>query len=134
VARRLILDSGVLIAAERGQVSLGSVVSEDDDLAVAALTVAELRTGALLATTAHGTTRTAFLVDLLATVLVEPYDLETAEAHSSLLAHVRRTGTPRGAHDLIIAATAVSTGRILVTTDRSARFENLPGLDCIEVG
>lgn len=29
-------------------------------------------------------------------------------------------GTPRGAHDLIIAATARATGRIVLTADRSA--------------
>ncbi|MBA2338601.1 MAG: hypothetical protein H0V96_12770 [Acidimicrobiia bacterium] len=40
-----------------------------------------------------------------------------AGAHAALLAEVRETGRPRGAHDLIIAATAMATDRILVTAD-----------------
>lgn len=37
------------------------------------------------------------------------------------------------ADDLITAATAVATGRTVLTTDRNARFEDLPGVDCILV-
>lgn len=64
---------------------------------------------------------------------VEPYDLATAEVHGRLLAHVHRSGTKRGAHDLMIAATAVTTKRIVLTTDRSANFHDLPGVGCIVV-
>jgi tRNA(fMet)-specific endonuclease VapC len=38
------------------------------------------------------------------------------------------TGTPRGAHDLIIAAHALQTDRIVLTLDAKARFGDLPGL------
>ena len=68
---------------------------------------------------------------VLETLPVEPYDVEVAEAHGRLLAHVHRSGTPRGAHDLIIAATAIATRRTVLTTDRSARFQELPGVDCL---
>lgn len=51
-----------------------------------------------------------------------------AQAHAGLLASVRRSDTPRGAHDLIIAATAVATGRTVVTADRAA-FDTLPGVE-----
>ncbi len=61
------------------------------------------------------------------------YDLATAEIHGQLLAHVHRSGTKRGAHDLIIAATASATKRTIVTTDRSPNFQDLPGVDCIVV-
>ena len=47
--------------------------------------------------------------------------------HAQLLAHVRRTGRPRGAHDLLIAATAAATGRTIVSDDTTA-FEDLPGV------
>jgi tRNA(fMet)-specific endonuclease VapC len=43
-----------------------------------------------------------------------------------LLAHVRRVGRPHGAHDLIIAATARATGRVLLSTDEQAGFADLP--------
>lgn len=131
MARRLILDTGVLIASERGRTRLMDVIAEDDDLVIAAITVAELRTGIELATERHRAARALFLVKVLETLPVEPYDLAAAEVHGRLLAHVHRTGTKRGAHDLMIAATAVATKRIVLTTDRSASFQDLPGVDCI---
>ena len=133
MARRLIIDTGVLIASERGRAGLMDVIAEDDDLVIAAITVAELRTGIELATERHRGARAEFLVNVLETLPVEPYDLAAAEAHGRLLAHVHRTGTKRGAHDLMIAATAVATKRTVLTTDRGANFKDLPGVDCIVV-
>jgi len=133
VARRLILDTGVLIASERGRAQLMDVIGEDDDLVIAAITVAELRTGIELAGERRRAARAEYLVKILETLPVEPYDLATAEVHGRLLAHVHRGGTKRGAHDLIIAATAVATDRTILTTDRGANFESLPGVSCIVV-
>lgn len=133
MARRLIIDTGVLIASERGRTGLMDIIAEDDDLVIAAITVAELRTSIELATESHRAARAEFLVKVLETLPVEPYDLATAEAHGRLLAHVHRTGTKRGAHDLMIAATAVATKRTVLTTDRGANFNDLPGVDCIVV-
>jgi tRNA(fMet)-specific endonuclease VapC len=133
VARRLIVDTGVLVASERGRTGLIDVVAEDDDLVIAAITVAELRTGIELATARHRAARAEFLVKVLETMPVEPYDLATAEVHGRLLAHVHRSGTKRGAHHLMIAATAVATKRMVLTTDRSANFHDLPGVECIVV-
>jgi tRNA(fMet)-specific endonuclease VapC len=58
---------------------------------------------------------------------VEDYDAQVAHAHARLLAHVRRSGRPRGAHDLIIAATAAARDRLVVSADDSA-FAELPGV------
>lgn len=71
--------------------------------------------------------RERFVSAVLEAVSVEPYDLEVAEAHAALLAHVRRAGTPRGAHDLIIAATARARDREIVSFDRTG-FTGLPGV------
>lgn len=133
MARRLIIDTGVLVASERARTALTTVIAADDDLVVAAVTVAELRTGVELATAQHRAARADFLIKVLETIPVEPYDLATAEAHGLLLAHVHRSGAQRGAHDLIIAATAVAIGRTILTSDRNARFVDLPKVHCIVV-
>ncbi|WP_136709586.1 PIN domain-containing protein [Agromyces sp. H66] len=133
MARRLILDTGVLVATERQRRETSDALSADDDVVIAAISVAELRTGIELASPEHRQRRTEFLVRVLETLPVEPYDLATAEAHGRLLAHVSRDGRKRGAHDLVIAATAVATKRVILTTDRAARFGDLPGVECIEV-
>jgi tRNA(fMet)-specific endonuclease VapC len=133
VAQRLILDTGVLIASERSRRTLAAAIAEDDDLVIAAVTVAELRTGVELATERHRAARSEYVRGVLETLPVEPYDLTTAEAHARLLAYVHRSGTRRGAHDLIIAATAVATGRTVLTTDRKANYHDLPAVTCIVV-
>jgi tRNA(fMet)-specific endonuclease VapC len=133
VARRLILDTRVLVATERGRAALGEVIDADDDLVIAAITVAELRTGIELADELRRASRTEFLVRTLETLPIEPYDLSVAEAHGRLVAHVHRSGTQRGAHDLIIAATAAATRRIVLTTDHHARFDELPGVESLVV-
>ena len=65
---------------------------------------------------------------MLQTLSVEDYTLTTARAHAHLLAATRGSGTPRGAHDLIIAATAISTERAVVTADLRG-FSDLSGVD-----
>ena len=124
---RLILDSEVLIAAERTAKHLNAVIDDDDDVAIAAISAAELLTGVNLASASHRDKRAAFVRSVLDTIPVEIYDLSVARAHADLLAHVRRAGRPRGAHDLIIAATALATDRIVVSGDRHA-FADLPGV------
>ena len=134
MARRLILDLGILIASERDRTAFSEVISEDDDLVIAAISVAELRTGIELAGLAHRAARSEFLLRVLETLPVQPYDVATAEAHGRLLAHVHRSGKQRGAHDLIIAATAVTSRRIILTSDRNAHFDDLPDVECLLVG
>jgi len=51
-----------------------------------------------------------------------------------LLAHTRRSGRQRGAHDLIIAATARSAERVLISTDDRAEFGELPGVSARVAG
>ena len=133
MARRLILDTGVLIASERDRSTLSKIITEDDDLVIAAITVAELRTGIELAGPAQRADRSDFLIRVLETLPVEPYDVTTAEAHGRLLAHVHRSGKQRGAHDLIIAATALTSRRTILTHDRNAHFDELPDVECVLV-
>jgi tRNA(fMet)-specific endonuclease VapC len=56
------------------------------------------------------------------------YTEATAAWHARLIAHVRRTGGRRRAHDLIIAAHALQSGRTVLTFDEKARFGDLPGV------
>ena len=60
-------------------------------------------------------------------VTVEEYDLDVARAHAAILAEVRRAGRPRGAHDLIVAATALAREREVVSSDRDG-FAGIGGV------
>jgi tRNA(fMet)-specific endonuclease VapC len=112
---------------------MGDAIDDHDDVAVAAITVAELKVGIRLAKGQKRKKRERFVAAVLEAVSVEPYDLDVAEAHAALLAHVRQTGTPRGAHDLIIAATARARARQVVSSDRSG-FLDLPDVSMLGRG
>ncbi len=124
---RLILDATVLVAAERTGRTLNRVIADEDDVAIAAVTLAELLAGVELADDAHRPARAAFLRSVLDTVPVEDYDAQVARAHAALLAHTRQTGRPRCAHDLVVAATALARDRVVVTGEVGA-YAELPGV------
>ncbi|MEO5679179.1 MAG: PIN domain-containing protein [Acidimicrobiales bacterium] len=124
---RLILDTTVLIAVERSRRALDGMLGDGDDVVIASITAAELLVGVHLADDARRPVRAAFVDEVLATIPTVDYDLDVARAHAELLAHTRRTGSPRGAQDLIIAATAKTTTRIVVSADVGA-FVDLPGV------
>jgi len=133
---RLILDTSVLVAVERRSDAIEELIGDEDDVAIAAVTAAELLVGVERADDRHRPRRAGFVTDVLETVVLVPYDVGVARAHAALLAHAQRAGRQRGAHDLIIAATAatgVATARTVLTAD-AAGFADLPGVRVLVVG
>ncbi len=128
MARRLIVDTGILIALERGLIPPGRVLTPEDDVAMSAVTLAELTHGAIRAHDNTRARRQEFINDLVSLLPVEAYDAKVARIHGELLAYTFQAGQRRGAYDLIIAATAVLSQRTIMTTDRRASFADLPGV------
>jgi predicted nucleic acid-binding protein len=94
-----------------------------------AVSVAEYRVGIELADSPErAADRARALVAITSAVDVLDYTEGTAACHARLMAHAGRVGKPRGAHDLIIAAHALQTDRIILTFDANARFGGLPGV------
>ena len=121
----LLLDTTFLVDGERAGDNLDDLIADEDDVAVAAITIAELLVGVELATRANRPGREQFIDTVIAAIPVIDYDLNVADVHAKLLAALRRRGRPRGAHALIIAATARATGRVVLTADAAA-FSDLP--------
>jgi tRNA(fMet)-specific endonuclease VapC len=103
------------------------VILDEDGVAIAAVSVTELTVGVELATGRTRRSRSASVDDVLGLIPIIDYDLDVANAHARLLVAVRRQGRPRGAHDLLIAATAVASDRVVVTADATA-LEDFPGV------
>jgi tRNA(fMet)-specific endonuclease VapC len=123
---RLILDTGVLVAAVRGR----ATVPDDADVAIPAIVIAEYLAGVHLDQDAgRQAAQRAFLDEVLAVMPVHEYDRSVAEHHAALLAYTARQGQRRGAHDLIVAATGRATDRTILTTDLQARFGELPDVN-----
>lgn len=128
---RLLLDTTLLIDTERGATELDGLIGDDDDVAIAEITLAELTVGVELAGARQRPERRVFVDEIAASIPILPYDQGVAMRHASLLVAVRREGRPRGAHDLIIAATAAAAGRTVVSADRRA-FDGLPGVTALD--
>jgi len=117
----------VLIGVERDGFDLDELIDDADEPAIAAITIAELGVGVEIASGKRKSARKMFLDEVIATLPIVGYDIDVARAHAALLVAVRKLGMPRGAHDLIIAATARATTRTVVTADRTG-FVDLPGV------
>jgi tRNA(fMet)-specific endonuclease VapC len=81
--------------------------------------------GVALADSRRRAARKEFVDDVLSVVPIVNYDSVIAASHAELLVATRRQGRPRGAHDLVIAATAKATHREVVSADTSA-YTDLP--------
>jgi tRNA(fMet)-specific endonuclease VapC len=128
VGRRLIVDTCLLVDMERGRLALDDFVDDEDELAIAMVTAAELWAGVMRADAVHRRRRVEFFERAIEWFAIEDYTLDIALKHGELLALTRLTGRPRGAHDLMIAATAAHTERVLISRDGKADFDGLPGV------
>jgi tRNA(fMet)-specific endonuclease VapC len=115
------------VDADRSGIQLDGVIGDDDQVAIAAITIAELLVGVELAAGAHRAARQHFVDDVQDIIPIVDYDVTVAASHAQLLVATRRQGRPRGAHDLIIAATANATQREVVSAAGSA-YQDLPGV------
>ena len=125
-----LIDSSVLIAAERGRLDLQAALAgrPDDPVGIAAITASEVLHGTYRLGGVRLTQARAFVERWLAILPVFPFDLQAAQVHATLAADLGRKGTPIGAHDLLIAATAVQLGYAVATCDRRS-FGRVDGLD-----
>ncbi len=123
----ILVDTSVLIESQRAGVDLERFIDDDDAPAIAAITLAELQVGVGLATGRKRERRQLLFDEVVALFPVVDYDSSVAAVHARLLVETRRAGRPRSSHDLIIAASAVASGRLLLSLDARG-FEGLDGV------
>jgi tRNA(fMet)-specific endonuclease VapC len=125
-----LIDSSVLIAAERGALDLNNLLARyaEEDVAISAITASELLHGVHRAkTAAQRHRRQAFVEGLLAQLPVIAFDLMVARVHASLWASLAKRGSVVGERDLMIGATAVATDYSIATRDERS-FPKIPGI------
>jgi tRNA(fMet)-specific endonuclease VapC len=125
-----LIDSSVLIAWERDQLDLETKLTDQahEDFAISAITASELLHGVYRAkTAAQRSRREAFVEGLLLRFPVISFDPVSARVHARLSAELALKGTPVGAHDLIIAATAMAKAHVVATRDERS-FPKISGL------
>lgn len=114
--------------AQRLEVQLG----ESEDVGIAAITASELLHGVHRATEEHRGRRETFVESILAAFPVIAFDLLVARVHARLWAGLASSGDEVGAHDRLVAATALSAGWRIGTAN-IRHFNRIPGLDVMPV-
>jgi predicted nucleic acid-binding protein len=127
-----LIDSSVLIAVERGQLDFENIeLGTEADLAISTVAAAEVLHGIHRAANQQRRLQRELIVEgYLARVLVLPFDMAAARVHARISAELASVGMTVGAHDLLIAATAISVGGRVATRDLRS-FPKIPGLEIL---
>jgi len=116
----VIFDTSVLVSIERGDRVLEKLVAgrEDEPFGLSAVTVSELLHGVHRADSEkRRLKRSAFVEKIIQTFPLYPFDLSTARMYAQVWANLAKKGVNIGAHDLMIASTALALGFSVVTLD-----------------
>jgi len=128
----LVIDTDVLVLADRRRAPLDlGRWREHGSAYLSAVTASELLVGVHRAQTdGQRNRRNAFVESLLAAIPILPFDLECARIHAQLVASLPRSETI-GAHDALIAATALRHGHS-VLTNNGRDFRKLAGVAVVD--
>ncbi len=127
-----LVDSSVFIEAERGRLNLDAILGghPDDAVGLAAITASELLHGVHRLRGVRRIRAEQFVERVLSELPVAAFDRDVARTHAALAADLAARGAMVGAHDLLIAATAVHLDWSVATRDARS-FPRVKGLDVI---
>jgi tRNA(fMet)-specific endonuclease VapC len=114
-------------AMENVSRQLEELLGASEEVAIASLTASGLLHGVHRASDEHRARREAFVETVLAAFPTLPFDLLAARTHARIWAGLAASGADVGAHDRIVAATAISVGWRIGTAN-TRHFERIPGL------
>jgi predicted nucleic acid-binding protein len=126
----VIFDSSEIIFLERDRTQVASLVSgrEGEPFGISVVTVAELLRGVERADTeARRLKRQSFVEKVMESFPILPFNTTAARIYARIRASLVKKGLTVGAHDLIIAATAISLDYLLITANRRD-FDKIEGL------
>lgn len=126
----ILIDTSIFIDFERELIDITPHIKgrEQEEFFLSVITASELLHGVFRAKDSNiRSRRSAFVEGILERFSIIPIDITTARIHSQLWANLESHGIMIGLHDLWLAATCISTGYILVTSNLR-EFERVPGL------
>jgi tRNA(fMet)-specific endonuclease VapC len=126
---RVVLDTSILIALEKQQLSLKELFNKDLNIYLPEVAVGEYLVGSELSTNPKiKEQRLAFLRTIEDFSELVVFNREHAQNFAKLVAQAKLLGRPRGSLDLAIAASAVTLAAVLYTRDSKGKFDQLIGL------
>ncbi len=129
----IVIDTNIFIDAENGRLDLFKLNSSDE-VFMAAITVSELLMGVHLAKNSNiRLRRLAFVEGIISNVSVLDFDESVARCYSELYSHFLKPRSKDGSnvHDLQIAATCISYGYSVMTSDVDD-FKKIPGISILK--
>src|SRR5438105_2019784 len=125
----LIIDTCIFIEAKRYPKSIDfNRWTDYEDAYISTITVSELLMGVHHAENkARRLRRSAFVEMIISKIPALEFTVEAARMHAELYVHLTKKGRIIGAHDLIIAATAISYDCAVLTKNHD-EFSRVPGL------
>ena len=115
----VIFDTSVLVFRERGSHGLERLIKgrEEEPFGISVVTVSELLHGVHRADSEkRRLKRSAFVEKIIQSFPVYAFDLNAARIYARIWANLVKKGTIIGAHDLMIASTAIALGFSVVTS------------------
>ncbi len=130
----LILDTCVLIRAEKQSHAIDFAQWQAyGETFLSVVTVSELLVGVHHADSeARRLKRSAFVEMVIQAIPVIDFTRDVARIHAEIYSYLAKKGRLIGAHDLIIAATALTHGYALLTANQK-EFSRVPGLKVISL-
>jgi len=116
----VIFDTSVLIAIERSSLNTDRLIEgrEDEPFGISVITVSELLHGVHRADSEkRRLKRESYVEKIIENFPIYLFDLSVARIYARVWANLAKKGINIGAHDLIIAATAISLGFSVITSD-----------------
>ena len=129
----ILIDTDVIIEAEKGSFSLEKFLKkyEEEEVGISSITASELLHGVECAKSRRiKRERSAFVEGILKIFPIFPFGVEVARTHARIWAELKNRGEMIDAHDLIIAATALTLKFKLVTFN-TKEFKRIHGLKLV---
>ncbi len=127
----LILDTCIFIHAEKHGINFDKW-QKYGGAYMSSITMSEILVGVHRADTAERRIkRSTFMEAMINSIAVLPFDEECARIHAQIRAYLQAKGAITGAHDLIIAATALCHNHAVLTFNEK-EFRRVPGLEVVK--
>ena len=129
----IVLDTSFLIDYFRGVEATYDLVSEDDDVAVTAITYHEILTGLKRK---RSKKEEKFFKRFFSEVKILPFDVKAAEESSSIAARLMAIGREVNALDILIAGIAIANGadKIITSDEDFKEIAKVSDLDVVLYG
>jgi len=130
----LVIDSSVLISAERGTIDWKHLVTHlsAESPFISAITLSELWHGCHRGQGPKLKKRLKFIGEIEALLPVLPFAAAEARIHAKIWADLEKVGQRIGLHDLIMAATALTNDFPLATLNEG-EFKRIPNLRLVSL-